>query len=42
MGCIERNTLFFSRLMAAGSSEVGGSIAVNARIWNRCVTTMSR
>ena len=42
IGCIDRKTLFFSRLMASGSSEVGGSIAVNARIWKRWVTTMSR
>ena len=37
-----RKTLFFSSLMGLGSSEVGGSIAMNARIWKRCVTTMSR
>ena len=39
---MERNTLFFSSLMDAGSSAVGGSIAMKASIWNRCVTTMSR
>ncbi len=39
---IERKTLFFSSLIASGSSEVGGSIAVNASTWNRWVTTMSR
>ena len=41
-GSMLRNTLFFSSLMERGSSAVGGSIAVNASIWNRCVTTMSR
>jgi len=30
-----RKTLFFSSLMGDGSRAVGGSIAVNARIWNR-------
>ena len=39
---MERNTLFFSSLIGAGSSEVGGSMAMKPRIWNRCVTTMSR
>ena len=38
----ERNTLFFSSLIGPGASEVGGSIAMNPRIWNRWVTTMSR
>ena len=42
IGCIERKTLFFSREMARGSKAVGGSIAVKARIWKRCVTIMSR
>src|ERR1700733_6397106 len=42
IGNMLRNTLFFSSLMGAGSKAVGGSIAMNARIWNRCVTTMSR
>ena len=42
IGLIERNTLFFSSLIAAGSSAVGGSIAMNASTWNRWVTTMSR
>src|SRR4029450_20247 len=37
-----RKTLFFSSLIGAGSSAVGGSIAMKARIWKRCVTTMSR
>ena len=37
-----RKTLFFSSLIETGSSAVGGSIAMKARIWNRCVTTMSR
>ena len=37
-----RKTLFFSSLIGAGSSDVGGSIATKARIWNRWVTTMSR
>ena len=37
-----RKTLFFSSLIGLGSSEVGGSIAMHPRIWNRCVTTMSR
>ena len=37
-----RKTLFFSSLIGAGSSAVGGSIATKARIWNRWVTTMSR
>ena len=34
--------MFFSSLIDAGSSAVGASIAVKARIWNRWVTTMSR
>ena len=38
----ERKTLFFSSLIGPGASEVGGSIAMKPRIWNRCVTTMSR
>src|SRR5580658_9830284 len=42
IGNMLRNTLFFSSLMGAGSKAVGGSIAMNARIWNRWVTTMSR
>ena len=37
-----RKTLFFSSLIGPGASSVGGSIAVNARIWKRWVTTMSR
>ena len=37
-----RKTLFFSSLIDFGSSAVGGSIAMKARIWNRWVTTMSR
>ncbi len=37
-----RKTLFFSSLIGFGARLVGGSIAMNARIWNRCVTTMSR
>ena len=37
-----RKTLFFSSLMGPGASAVGGSIAMNARIWNKWVTTMSR
>ena len=41
-GRIERNTLFFSSLIAPGSSSVGGSMAMNASTWNRWVTTMSR
>ena len=41
IGSSERKTLFFSSLMARGSSAVGGSIATNAITWNRCVTTMS-
>jgi hypothetical protein len=41
IGTIERKTLFFSSLIARGDSEVGGSIAVNARTWKRWVTTMS-
>ena len=40
-GNIERKTLFFSSLIARGSSAVGGSIATNASTWKRCVTTMS-
>ncbi len=39
---MERNTLFFSSLIGLGSRAVGGSMAMNARIWNRWVTTMSR
>ena len=42
MGSMLRKTLFFSSLIGTGSSEVGGSIAMKARIWKRCVTTMSR
>ena len=42
IGFIERKTLFFSSLMARGSSAVGGSIAMKASTWNRWVTTMSR
>ena len=42
IGSMLRKTLFFSSLIGAGSSAVGGSIAMKARIWNRCVTTMSR
>src|ERR1700728_4127807 len=42
IGNMLRKTLFFSSLMGAGSKAVGGSIAMNARIWNRWVTTMSR
>ncbi len=42
MGHMERKTLFFSSLMERGSREVGGSMAMKARIWNRWVTTMSR
>ena len=42
MGHIERKTLFFSSLMHRGSSGVGGSMAMKARIWKRWVTTMSR
>ena len=38
---MERKTLFFSSLMAPGSSAVGGSMAMKPRIWNRWVTTMS-
>jgi hypothetical protein len=38
---MERKTLFFSSLMARGSSAVGGSMAMKARIWKRWVTTMS-
>ena len=41
-GCIERKTLFFSSLIAPGSSAVGGSIATKPSTWKRCVTTMSR
>ena len=41
IGSIERKTLFFSSLIARGSSAVGGSIATNAITWNRWVTTMS-
>jgi hypothetical protein len=41
IGMSDRKTLFFSSLMARGSSAVGGSMATNAMIWNRCVTTMS-
>ena len=41
IGSSERKTLFFSSLMARGSSAVGGSIATNAITWNRWVTTMS-
>ncbi len=40
-GSIDRNTLFFSSLMAKGSSAVGGSITTNAITWNKWVTTMS-
>ena len=40
-GNIDRNTLFFSSLMARGSNAVGGSITTNAITWNRWVTTMS-
>ena len=42
IGSIERKTLFFSSLIARGSSAVGGSMAMNAITWNRWVTTMSR
>src|SRR6267143_1288188 len=42
MGRMLRKTLFFSSLMDDGSSAGGGSIATNARIWKRWVTTMSR
>ena len=42
IGSIERKTLFFSSLIASGSSAVGGSMAVNASTWKRWVTTMSR
>ena len=42
IGSMQRKTLFFSSLIGAGSSAVGGSIAMKPRIWNRCVTTMSR
>ena len=41
MGSIERKTLFFSSLIARGSSAVGGSIATNAITCMRWVTTMS-
>ena len=41
IGSIDRKTLFFSSLIARGSSAVGGSIAMNASTWNRWVTTMS-
>jgi hypothetical protein len=41
IGSIDRKTLFFSSLIALGSSAVGGSIAMNASTWNRWVTTMS-
>ena len=41
IGSSDRKTLFFSSLIARGSSAVGGSIATNAITWNRCVTTMS-
>ncbi len=41
MGSSDRKTLFFSSLMARGSSAVGGSMATKAITWNRCVTTMS-
>ena len=41
-GSMLRKTLFFSSLIGAGSSAVGGSIAMKPRIWNRWVTTMSR
>jgi hypothetical protein len=41
MGSMERKTLFFSSLIARGSSAVGGSITTNAITWNRWVTTMS-
>jgi len=42
IGSMLRNTLFFSSLMGLGARWVGGSIAMKPRIWNRCVTTMSR
>ena len=42
IGRIDRNTLFFSSLIDLGSSEVGGSKAMDASTWNRWVTTMSR
>ena len=42
IGIMQRKTLFFSSLMGPGSSDVGGSMAMNARIWKRWVTTMSR
>ena len=42
MGSIDRKTLFFSSLIDRGSREVGGSMAMKARTWNRWVTTMSR
>ena len=42
IGSMQRNTWFFFSLTGAGSSEFGGSIAMKPRIWNRCVTTMSR
>ena len=42
MGSSDRNTLFFSSLIARGSREVGGSMAMKASTWNRWVTTMSR
>ena len=42
MGSMLRNTLTFSSLMARGERCVGASIATKPRIWNRCVTTMSR
>ena len=42
IGSMLRKTLFFSSLIGAGASAVGGSMAMKARIWKRCVTTMSR
>ena len=34
--------VLLERVIESGSSAVGGSIATKARIWKRCVTTMSR
>ena len=42
IGWSDRKTLFFSSLIGPGSSDVGGSIAMNARTCIRWVTTMSR